>query len=396
MTSLFDVIEHDENHMARQMRKATVVAQARIEDQYGAWIRQDPVARVAHVSDEINAIVARACSEHSVPGSEVNIGQAIRVNYLPKVPKTAATEHESARLPKMCPFHKDVVNISLAQGDASAGFSALAPHWGGERHCESDGYKGDKCKFKPQMTTQSYWDERQERAEQRRQEREQAAELETQQQVEDTEALEEFEAPLEQELEVPATDNVVEVDFTPEAQETLGLEAEVPMSMAAKTAGDDKTGLGDAEPKMDKGKWVPKDLEGVDDSKGRNPTRHQDIAEPIKADNKSWPPKAIGEALTERVDVTQNKNDAVGTGGTFKGGPSTAVSALKPEYEEYFTNRLAETDGPRYLTEDEARAAARAADDPYAGNPILDLIENEYDGFTPQSQVDQAIAAKRP
>jgi hypothetical protein len=71
----------------------------------------------------------------------------------------------------MCPFHKDVVEISLAAGDPRAGFDSMAQHWGGPRHCDGEGYEGGKCNFKAPMTTQAFWDEKAEKAEQKRQER---------------------------------------------------------------------------------------------------------------------------------------------------------------------------------------------------------------------------------
>lgn len=375
MTSLFDVIAHEDLTSDRNVRKATVVAHQRVENTYGAWIRQDPHARIAHLNNELANVVRQACEEYGVEDTTTmaRVQAAVYANYRPKpVVKEASVEHESARLPKMCPFHKDVVEISLAQGDPSAGFSALAPHWGTNRHCEGDGYEGDKCKFKPQMTTGSYWTERKEKAEQRRQEREQQAELEAQQQAEETETLEEFEEPLDQETEV--SDNVVEVDFgadNTDVSETSAPEAEVPMSMAAGTRdSSETTGLGGPEPKIDKGPWSPKALEGVDDPKGPHPTKKKDIAEPVKVENNDirhpGENNEIGGQVTERQDATKDSDGPSRSdqGGTWTKGPATAVSSVT------------------------------AADDPYK-NPILELMESDYEGFTPEAIVQSAIVAHK-
>jgi hypothetical protein len=66
----------------------------------------------------------------------------------------------------MCPYHSEVTDISLAAGEAGRlqryGSARL------ERQAlPGREYKGDRCKFKPEMTTQSYWDERAEKLEQK-------------------------------------------------------------------------------------------------------------------------------------------------------------------------------------------------------------------------------------
>lgn len=358
-TSVFDVIAHEDADGHRNTRHATAAAKARVEDIYGSWIRQDP-ARLAMVEDEISAIAVNIGNEYGVPfETQAKIANAIWASYRPPMPvKTASVEHE-AGLPRMCPFHKDVTNISLNAGDPSAGFSAMAQHWGGPKHCEGDGYEGDKCKFKPQMTTQSWWDERTEKQEQRKKEREQAAELEAQQQTEIEQAEAEFAEPLDQETEF--ADNVVEVDFTPaEPVQEAGGEAEIPMSMAAKTA-TETTGLGDAEPKMDKSKWSPKELPDTEGADSKHPTKRKDIVEAIKGDNNSWPPKEIGENTTERQDVTKSVDNIDGAHTkTWTEGPTTAISAVDP-----------------------------------SRNPIIDMMEGNYDGFTPQHVIDQAIVSHK-
>lgn len=99
-----------------------------------------------------------------------------------------------ARRPKLCPYHSEVVDISLTSGDPQAGYSAMASHAWGPKHCQGEDFEG-KCNFKREMVTQTFWDQKAEQAEQRRQERE----LQQEVQVPDTipEGLTDEPAPVE-------------------------------------------------------------------------------------------------------------------------------------------------------------------------------------------------------
>ena len=77
---------------------------------------------------------------------------------------------KEARRPKMCPYHREVTDISLAAGDPAAGFNAMASHAWGDNHCQG-GFEGS-CNFKREMVTQSYWDEKAQQAQERREQRE--------------------------------------------------------------------------------------------------------------------------------------------------------------------------------------------------------------------------------
>jgi hypothetical protein len=77
--------------------------------------------------------------------------------------------HE-ARRPKMCPYHTEVTDISLASGEPAAGYNAMAQHAWGPQHCQSTDYEG-RCNFKREMVTQAFWDDRAEKAEDRKRER---------------------------------------------------------------------------------------------------------------------------------------------------------------------------------------------------------------------------------
>lgn len=245
-TSVFQVLAADDSERRLSAHKAVVLSKTRVENEYGKFIAAHGASALDYLETEIAATVHIACAEvgHADPQGTLEI---VLSSYAPAPePRVASMQHE-ARKPKMCPFHKDVVDISLAQGDPKAGFESLRDHWGGERHCEGNGYEGDKCKFKPQMTTQSYWDDRAEKSEQKRQERNDAAELEAQQPTEDSAVGDEGVTEPVAESEPMATepiddtpvndsgsdDNVVHVDFGATDVEAPAEGTEVPMSMAA-------------------------------------------------------------------------------------------------------------------------------------------------------------------
>lgn len=420
MTSFLEVDAANESLTRTASRKTVIAAKARVDERFGDFLRQAATAeefdqRLALVHEDLEAVVKEAASEYEGNSSLEQYIKTIVDSIRPAEPKTASV-HESRKV-KMCPFHKDVVDISLAAEDARAGFDSMAQHWGGPRHCEGEGYEGSKCNFKPQMVTQSWWDERAEKAEQRRQERaEQAAELEAQQGDEIIDQGDEITEPVadgDTIIEEPvAEDNVVDVDFggTEEAPVAEATE-EIPMSMAASTKeanqyikkqgdqwvilqkdtgkvlshhdseeeaeesframmankhGSVKQADGGPVPVMDKRKWTPQTvpfLDDVDDPNGPNPSKHKDIVEPIKPANADKLTE-IGEQVTERQDVGKEVDYAKtdGQSATWSEGPKTAVSSLPNDAHT---------------------------------NPIVELVKGNYDGFLPAHTVQQALAAHR-
>lgn len=381
--SFLDVIAADETEKRTASRKAVVAAKQRVEDSFGNFLAQHGIEGFDHVADDIGMIVHAAANEYGA--SDVSqIFDVIRQSYIkPPTPKEASI-HES-RKPKMCPFHSDVVGISLAQGEAKAGFEAMAQHWGGPKHCQGEGYEGSKCNFKPQMTTQAFWDERAEKAEQRKQDRAEQQEEVVNDTVETPEAEVGDEVSGEPTTEeTPATETI---ETEPEGAEVIpfptsepsavgeGTSDEIPMSMAAsKTADKDVTGLGDTETPIDKRKWTPQTVPflDVDDDDGRWPTRHKDIIEPIKPANGDELTE-IGEQVTEHVDLPSSDN-----AGFSDGGPTKA----------YPTKTFPGTGQADPVT-------SAAIPDDVDKNPITALVNGEYDGFLPSSVVQQAIAAAR-
>lgn len=376
-TSFLDVIAADDSTHRLASRKAVVVAQQRVATQFGEFIDKYGQQALDYAADDIRGVVTAAAEEFGASDPDA-IYDTIVASYAPKAEPKVASTHES-RKTKMCPFHKDVVDISLAQGEAKAGFDAMSQHWGGPKHCDGDGYEGDKCNFKPTMTTQAYWDQKAERAEERKQQRaEQAEELEAQQPTEDLPVdniAPEGDSPdvaTDSEPVDVSENNVIEVDFgggAAEASEPLAVAAkvaaeypdhedEVPCSAChgsgkvngercTKCDGDgyqytgtrdskvatETTGLGGpVSPTIDKRVWRPKEIDTEGDG-SPNPTKRKDVVEAIKADNNDNL-NEIGEGTTERQDVSKDTNpsgDGASTD-TWTEGPKTAVSGfISPE-----------------------------------------------------------------
>jgi hypothetical protein len=336
--SLFHVIAHDEQGDAIKQRKVVVAATQRLDARYSRWLQAPNFdARFAYIEAEAKDIVEATIDEFEATNVKpASILAAYRAARKPIATTTKeATTHE-ARKPRMCPFHKDVVDISLAQGDPKAGFEAMAQHWGGARHCEGDGYKGESCNFKPQMTTQSYWDEKAEKAQQKREERQQR-ELEQAPDAVDDEGNTELE---DAGIDVPA-DDTTDIDrfddesghIDPVFQENdssadsgTSESVEHPMLMAAKTA-TDATGLGGPVPTMDKRKWTPQNVRRIeaDDPEGRWPTRDKDILDTNHPSNKKALTE-IGETVTERQDVTRDSDYTRGRGQQSDQGQASGLS----------------------------------------------------------------------
>lgn len=163
--------------------------------------------------------------DYSSPGIEFG-GEA--GSYLASV--------RTARRPKMCPYHREVTDISLASGDPTAGFNAMSQHAWGEQHCQG-AFEGN-CNFKPAMVTQKYWDDKAEQAAERRERREQERAEQIQQEQQITE------------VEVPDSPEGLEDSPAPVEEGSLNAElAEAPSAVGE--------GLETSEPVSDMGSLEP-------------------------------------------------------------------------------------------------------------------------------------------
>lgn len=414
MTSFLQVIAHEDQEGVVALRRAAAAFSARVEDQYGIFFRQaasleDFSDRFHYASDSLVDLAQAVTQEYGGGNPDVLV-ESVVASYSPahSTSKTAAT-HESVRKPRMCPYHKDVTDISLSTGDPAAGFNALQQHWGGPRHCEGDGYEGDSCKFKPEMTTKSYWENKAEKAQQRRDER---AELDESQPVTEVDVDAVAEEP------GTATEPIVEgesADAIPFSSDEAPAEseapAEAPMAMAARTASP-VTGLGGPEPKIDKRRWTPETVRPIeaDDPDGRWPTIRKDIVEPI-FDRNSDDLKEIGEkGSLERQYVGDGEEEkgyhgpTQWTGTEGQASPVTSkvaadsVASRCPKCNSATTGMIGEDQCRCHacgnVWEPEGLVAVKSAVD-VTKNPIIELMSGSEEGFVPLAVAHAAIVAHK-
>jgi predicted RNA-binding Zn-ribbon protein involved in translation (DUF1610 family) len=138
-----------------------------------------------------NAVPESAQHDPIVRALDESLAKHFPEQYTRKI-KSSVEAHEeymekvAARKPKMCPFHSDLVDYALELGDPAAATSALSRHMYSPNSCKggwegNDPGKPTKCRFKPQMIKQEYWDAKEAEAEERRQLREQQQGLQPQQ-----------------------------------------------------------------------------------------------------------------------------------------------------------------------------------------------------------------------
>lgn len=162
---LFEHLAQTDEYHRTLARKAVALARTRAENSYGNFIRaastvDEREERLELIAGELENTVRQACADVDYPAWD-NVLESVQTHLGMVV---------EARKPKMCPYHSEVTDISLAAGDPQAGFAAMAQHAWGTNHCQGE-FEG-RCNFKPEMTTQTYWDKKSEQAEERRRQRE--------------------------------------------------------------------------------------------------------------------------------------------------------------------------------------------------------------------------------
>jgi hypothetical protein len=384
MSGLFEHLAADDEMGRIARRKAIAVATKRVNDRYAEFVLSEDdteaiTERLDLVADEFDQAVRDACDEQGVEDSGPIVA-AIRKSFLDKAAncdcgegceckrgecdcgtKEAASEDmpewleehfeekneegaskeeedegvaeeededekakessvKEARRPKMCPYHKELVNASLQVGEPQyAAFSSLV---GSDAHC--DGGYDDKCNFKPAMVTQSYWDEK----EQARLERKEQRELERQQAEQQSHEIspdEAAEEPVAEAVEDQAS--LSELDGAPsavgEGEEIVEMETEVaPEPVLASSRWEITAAPKDGDsweknesveqpegpsPKMDKSKW--NGLDPIDTDAGPYQTVQQDVTEGpdySKQDNLGI---ATVEAVTEYTDAVTEQEE---------------------------------------------------------------------------------------
>src|SRR3712207_3179235 len=128
---LFESLELDQNEHRTASRKAVAVANKRARDRFLVFLtsasgQEDYKARLSYIEDDLHAVIAGVVEEY---GGDVD---RIKTSVLKTLAgcecgnshcecggdggKRTASVHESRR-PKLCPYHREVMDISLAAGD---------------------------------------------------------------------------------------------------------------------------------------------------------------------------------------------------------------------------------------------------------------------------------------
>jgi hypothetical protein len=145
--------------------------------------------------------------------------------------KKSSMVHE-ARRPKMCPFHTQLVDFSVALDNPGAALQSLGGLMYGGSSClgghEMQNKNGNptKCRFKPEMIVPQYWKDQEAAAEQRRQQREEQMQQQMQPEVAEVPQIQEdpnsVTIPVQQieelKADVPSVDAIeTPDDYDPEA-----------------------------------------------------------------------------------------------------------------------------------------------------------------------------------
>lgn len=245
---LFEYLAANEDTGRVSRRKAIAIFQKRASDRFGAFIKGatsevDHQARLEMIREDLERLAAEVGEEYGVSAERLADASHLKEYQFKKKEDSddddsadsEVTEDDDskeasvreARRPKMCPYHREVLDISLGTGDPQAGFNSMSGQAFGDSHCRG-GFEGT-CNFKPEMVTQDYWDKKAEEADQRRKDREQ------QQAIDSVPSAPEFEPPQLVEDDTAwqgdATDTSIDTEL--ESAPSAVAEAEPAMAMAA-------------------------------------------------------------------------------------------------------------------------------------------------------------------
>lgn len=331
MSGLFENIELIEGTSRVASRQAVSLARARASKRFAKFLAVgDREARLALVAGDIQETVKQACAD---------CGHEDWEGVYSSVFEHLGGREVQARRPKMCPFHREVTDISLQSGDPQAGFSAMAPHTFSENSCR--GSWDGRCNFKPEMATQTYWDQKAEKADERRREREQQRVFDQEQEqpraedVDDSTVEEVYDpAMVDIEVSAPASQEMPLENGASEPATEFAMAART--SEALKTVDVEQGGAGPS-PKMDKRKWTPENVQFLRDTESAgspHPTEQQDIVEPIDY-GKDF--KDSINTVTEHQEIDKDSNPSEAghkqQGGVFPSGnhAQPVTSAQDPD-----------------------------------------------------------------
>lgn len=249
--------------------------------------------------------------------------------HMPAAPSAqrayASRKFIAARKPHMCPYHKNLVETSIALGDPAGALNSMAVHQFSEHSCQGE-WKGDKsCKFKPGMITQKYWDDKQQKAQELREQRElQQAELEALQGEEmeyDLDGTEQAEPVADLGDTQPVGENVINVDFGGHSPTTDNLDTAVG-SPAEQVAASTHVAESDDKPAAD-------------------PLWQDDQGHPLK-EGKTYLLKTPNYAIPDRITVNKVASDHI----------LYTIHTDMMEYQDEMTRKEASTEGFEFVSAD--------------------------------------------
>lgn len=271
---LFEHMAHDDSQQRVERRKALALARVRATKRFGKFLQNteglDRESRLTLVAGDLDNTIRQACAECDY-GDWESVRDAIT--------SSLGFTVEALRMPKMCPYHREVTDISLAAGEPQSGFAAMAQHAWGANHCQGE-WDG-RCNFKPAMTTQTFWDDKAQKAQERREQLQQQQQEVQPEQFEQPQELENYDTPVEVPEPSFAEEAISETEsYNPQPQ------ADLQPAMASRTAEALKTvdvTSGPAQfPTINKKRWTPKNIswDASPQMEGSpHPTHTQDVTE---------------------------------------------------------------------------------------------------------------------
>lgn len=435
MTSFLEVIAADHSNQVVAGRKAVALATKRVNERYARFLlaaedRANLDARLQYVEDDLRGVVQATCEEvgyeNEKLADQIIASYRGQEKYQPQQ-RTASMTFE-ARRPKMCPYHKEVVDIALSSGDPKAGYEAMASHAWGANHCDGE-FEGN-CNFRREMVTQDWWDQRdkalQERREERERQRDEEAQLQVEQEAQELEVQEPESAP-----EAPSAESDPDLgvdtespsEGLTEAPEGVdGVEAEVPMAMAAsfQRLAPGKHHLPGASDKQNSQyeaikRECLKDGGSEDECKQKaarivNSQRgsNQHEAEAVKTIDVEQR-KGPSPKMDKRKWTVENLEQRVQTEGDGSPHPTRAKDVTRPIavenndglHPQTLTEVGEDTTEKQDVSKDthptptnrrtwptgEISAVSASLPDDVEKNPIQEILESDFDGFVPQAVV---------
>ena len=302
---------------------------------------------------------------------------------------------KEARRPKMCPYHKELVNASLQVGEPQ--YAAFAPLVGGDSHC-GGGYE-DKCNFKPPMVAQSYWDQKETDRLERKEQRELAQQGEQSHELEAPMVEETFDEPTDQ-ATLADLENAPSAVSEPEMD---SVEAEMPEPvLASHNASWEITAVSDGDswvknesveqpegpsPKIDKKQW--NGLEPIDTDAGPYKTVHQDAPERPDYSKTDSLGQATKDAVLEQTKAvtteeklpTADDNAGFNTDKNVDGAENTKTFPDKGQVDPVTPHTMSSTDALNMHTADLLGDIGDAANEAtnFVTNPAGAMINKGLD-----------------